>query len=76
MAGNEPVTSPDQLKPGPKRAARAGAVLAILVLLCLAWPIQQGHIATIFLLVTAGLLVLALVLDVVLRKSGLRPGDK
>jgi hypothetical protein len=70
---DEPVTSPDQRKPGPKRAARAGAVLTILVLLCLAWPVQQGHIATIFLLATAGLLALALVLDVVLRKSGLRP---
>ena len=73
MAGDEPVTSPDQHKPGPKRAARAGAVGAIVVLLCMAWPIQEGHIATIFLLSTAALLALVLVLDVVLRKSGLRP---
>ncbi len=72
MAGNEPVTSPDQHKPGPKRAARIGAVVSILALLCMAWPEQQGHIATIFLLCTAGLIALLLVADVLLRKSGLR----
>ncbi len=74
MAGDEPVTSPDQHKPGARRAAWAGAVLSIMALLCMAWPRQQGNIATIFLLAVAGLLALALVLDVVLRKSGLRSG--
>ncbi|HWB35366.1 MAG TPA: hypothetical protein VHA75_05000 [Rugosimonospora sp.] len=73
MAGDEPVTSPDQHKPGPRRAARVGAVGAIILLLCMTWPVQQGHIATVFLLVGAGLIALLLVVDVVLRKSGLRP---
>jgi len=72
VAGNEPVTSPDQHKPGPKRAARVGAVVTIVVLLSMLCGNHHGHVEDIFLIVTAALLAAILVGDWLLRKNGLR----
>ena len=77
VAGDEAVTSPDQHRPtASKRLSRLGAVVTILALLAMAWAAHlqphQGHISDIFLIGTAGLIFLLLVLDVILRKAGLR----
>jgi hypothetical protein len=75
VAGNEPVTSPDQHKPGPKRAARFGAVAGIVVLLAMTCGNHHGRIENIFLITGAALLAAVLVGDWLLRKNGLRSGD-
>ncbi|GAA4247865.1 DUF2631 domain-containing protein [Dactylosporangium darangshiense] len=72
MSEHEPVTSPDQLKPGHPRAARIGAAVSALILLSMTIGNHQGRIEDIFLIAGAGLLVLALVGDWVLRRNGLR----
>lgn len=72
MSGNEPVTSPDQDKPGTPRAARAGAILCAVFLLLMLIGNHKGHIEDIFLIATAAGLVLAVVGDWVLRRNGLR----
>ncbi len=72
MAAEEPVTSPDQHKPGPVKAARVGAVLTIIVLLLMLCGNHKGNIENLFLIVTAGVIALILVGDWLLRKNGLR----
>lgn len=72
MAGSEPVTSPDQRKPGGRKASRIGAVLTILVLLTMLIGNHTGRTEDVFLVVIAGGLALVLVVDVVLRRNGLR----
>jgi hypothetical protein len=75
-ANEEPVTSPDQHKPGQKRAARAGAIFTLVILvmfaLCGHAGSQEGLLGMIFLLIVAGLIVVWLFADWALRKSGLR----
>ena len=73
MSGEEPVTSPDQHKPTiSKRLARFGAVTTILILLAMLYGNHRGNIENIFLIGTAAVLTLLLVLDFVLRRLGLR----
>ncbi|WP_426510645.1 DUF2631 domain-containing protein [Dactylosporangium sp. McL0621] len=72
MSEHEPVTSPDQLKPGHPRAARAGAAVSALILLTMLVGNHRGRVEDIFLIAGAGLLILALVGDWVLRRNGLR----
>ena len=72
MADHEPVTSPDQHKPGTPRAARVGAAITALILLAMLFGNHTGRVEDLFLLASAGLLVLALVGDWVLRRNGLR----
>ena len=73
MSGEEPVTSPDQHKPTiSKRLARFGAVATILILLAMLRGNHRGNIENIFLISTAAVLALLLVLDFVLRRLGLR----
>ena len=72
MSEHEPVTSPDQHKPGTPKAARIGAaVVAVLMLTCLIGN-HRGRVEDIWLIVVAGGLLLALVGDWVLRRNGLR----
>ncbi len=72
MAGSEPVTSPDQRKPGSRKAARIGAVFTILVLLSMLIGNHTGRTEDIFLIVVAAGIAAILVGDVVLRRAGLR----
>ncbi|MEV0561297.1 DUF2631 domain-containing protein [Dactylosporangium sp. NPDC050588] len=72
MAEHEPVTSPDQHKPGHPRAARFGAAVTVLLILGMLVGNHQGRVEDIWLIATAGVLVLALVGDWVLRRNGLR----
>jgi hypothetical protein len=73
VSGEEEVTSPDQHKPTiSKRLARFGAVATILILLAMLFGNHRGNVENIFLIATAALLTLVLILDVVLRRLGLR----
>jgi hypothetical protein len=72
VAGHEPVTSPDQHKPGPAKAARAGAVITIVILLLMLLGNHRGWVEQVWLISVAALLVLVLVGDWILRKNGLR----
>ncbi|WP_433088037.1 hypothetical protein ACQP1P_19120 [Dactylosporangium sp. CA-052675] len=73
MAVHEPVTSPDQRKPGHPRAARLGAVVVAVMLIALVFGNdQEDNIATIWLAAGAGLLLTVVILDWVLRREGLR----
>lgn len=73
MAGSEPVTSPDQHKPGHRRAGRIGAILTALVLLALMFRNNEvSGIAKIWLIGIAAGLIGAVIGDVVLRRNGLR----
>jgi hypothetical protein len=73
VSGEEQVTSPDQHKPTiSKRLARFGAVATIVILLLMLHGNHRGRVEDIFLIAIAALLALALVLDFVLRRLGLR----
>ena len=72
MAGDEPVTSPDQHKPGNLKLARTGGVLSILVLLAMLCGNHRGRIEDIWLVSIAALIAAAMVADWVLRRNGLR----
>ncbi len=72
MAAEEPVTSPDQHKPGPVKAARVGAVVVMVALLMMTCGNHKGRIEDIFLLTGAGIIAAMLLGDWLLRKNGLR----
>ena len=72
MADHEPVTSPDQHKPGHPRAARFGAAVTALLLLGMLIGNHQGRVEDVWLISGAALLVLVLAGDWVLRRNGLR----
>jgi hypothetical protein len=72
VADGEPVTSPDQHKPGHRRAAQVGGVLSIIVLLLMTIGNHEGHIENVFLVSSAALIAAMLIGDVVLRRNGLR----
>jgi hypothetical protein len=76
VAGDEPVTSPDQHRPMvSRRLAYTGALVSALALLAMLIGNHQGNVENIFLIATAAILVLFVVVDVVLRRNGLRSDD-
>jgi hypothetical protein len=72
----EPVYSPDQLKPGNRKWARRGALGTAVILLLMLWGNHEGNTENIYLVLTALILVGAVVLDAVLRRNGLKPNDQ
>ncbi|KAB1918002.1 DUF2631 domain-containing protein [Micromonospora arida] len=72
MAGSEPVTSPDQHKPGHRKAGQIGAVLSALALLAMICGNHEGRVEDIWLIGLAALLLIIVIGDIVLRRSGLR----
>ncbi|MCG5437290.1 DUF2631 domain-containing protein [Micromonospora sp. NPDC007208] len=72
MAGSEPVTSPDQHKPGHRKAGQIGAVLSALALLAMICGNHEGRVEDIWLIGLAALLLIIVIGDVVLRRNGLR----
>lgn len=72
MAGSEPVTSPDQHKPGHRKSGRIGAVLTALALLAMICGNHEGRVEDIWLIGLAALLLVIVIGDVVLRRNGLR----
>ena len=75
MAGNEPVTSPDQHKPTNVKAARIGGVITIILLLLMLKGNHRGHVESVWLILTAGVIAALLVGDWLLRKNGLNSDD-
>jgi hypothetical protein len=72
VAGNEPVTSPDQRKPGHRKAGRIGAVVSIVALLLMTIGNHEGRTEDLWLVGVAAGLAVALIFDTVLRRNGLR----
>jgi len=73
VAGSEPVTSPDQHKPGNRRGARIGAVITIVAIVLMGtFGNHEGNVEVIFAYLVAGLLAAILIGDVALRRVGLR----
>ncbi|MEH1013861.1 DUF2631 domain-containing protein [Micromonospora sp. CPCC 206060] len=72
MAGSEPVTSPDQRKPGHRKAGQIGAVVTALALLAMICGNHEGRVEDIWLIAGAVILLSIVIGDVVLRRNGLR----
>ncbi|AEB43454.1 MULTISPECIES: DUF2631 domain-containing protein [Micromonospora] len=72
MAGSEPVTSPDQHKPGHRKSGRIGAILTALALLAMLCGNHEGRVENLWLIGLAALLLLIVIGDAVLRRNGLR----
>jgi hypothetical protein len=72
VAGNEPVTSPDQHKPANMRLLRAAAVITALLTLSCVVGNHKGRVETVWLVAIAGGLLLLLIVDWMLRRNGLR----
>lgn len=74
MAGDEPVTSPDQHRPTiSKRLARLGVLVTIVALVLMSLlGNHEGRVEEIWLIGVAALLALMLFVDFILRKNGLR----
>jgi hypothetical protein len=75
-AENEPVYAPDQLKPGNRKGAQRGAVAAAVVLLLYLWGNHEGNTENIWIIGIAAGLIAIVVIDIVLRRNGLRPNDQ
>ena len=75
-AEQDPVYAPDQLKPGNRKLARAGALGTAVVMLMFFWGNHEGNTENIFLVVFALGLIGAVIADVVLRRNGLKPNDQ
>src|SRR5690606_30066812 len=56
VADQEPVTSPDQHKPGHRRAAQIAGTISIIVLLLLMIGNHEGHTEDVFLIAFAALI--------------------
>jgi hypothetical protein len=73
VAGSEPVTSPDQHKPGSRKGARIGAVITIVSIVLMAtFGNHEGNVEVILSYLVAGTIAAILIGDVALRRIGLR----
>jgi len=72
----EPVYAPDQLKPGNRKWARRGAIGSAVIILLYLWGNHEGNTENVYLILTALLLIGAVVADAVLRRNGLKSNDQ
>lgn len=72
MAGNEPVTSPDQRKPTNRKVAYTATILAIITMLAYLLGNHEGRVEDLWLLFTAGVLAIGLAADWLMVRNGLR----
>lgn len=73
MAGDEPVTSPDQHRPTNRKAAYAGGIMSIAILLAMQFGNNEpGWVDRLWLFGSAAVIAGIIVADVVLRRNGLR----
>ena len=72
MASEEPVTSPDQHKPTPRRLMRIGSIAIVIVLLLMLFGNNEVNTGAPWLLGIAGTIILLLIADAVLHRNGLR----
>jgi hypothetical protein len=71
----EIVTSPDQHKPGPKKAAYVGAIASTVILLLMLMGNHHGKVEDLWLVGVAGLIVLVLIADWALRRNGIKRSE-
>jgi hypothetical protein len=71
----EIVTSPDQHKPGPKKAAYIGAIASVVILLLMLAGNHHGKVEDLWLVGVAALLVLVLIADYFLRRNGIKRSE-
>jgi ABC-type enterobactin transport system permease subunit len=71
VAGNEPVTSPDQHKPTNVKLARLGGIVTIAILLLMTIGNHQGMVENLWLIGIALVLAVLMLADWLLRKNGL-----
>jgi hydrogenase-4 membrane subunit HyfE len=71
----EIVTSPDQHKPGPKKAAYVGAIVSTVILLLMLLGNHRGRVENLWVIGVAVLIIGALVTDWILRKSGIKRSE-
>ena len=72
MAGNEPVTSPDQHKEPNLRLVRTAAVVSALITLTLVFGNHKGGVEQVWIGAIAGGMLLMVIVDWMLRRNGLR----
>jgi hypothetical protein len=73
VAGSEPVTSPDQHKPGHRKTGRIGAIVVALVLVGMIFQATDvTGLEKLWLIGLALGLVAIVIGDAVLRRNGLR----
>jgi hypothetical protein len=73
VAGSEPVTSPDQHKPGSRKGARIGAIITIVSIVLMAtFGNHEGNVEVILSYLVAAAIAAILIGDVALRRIGLR----
>ena len=72
----EPVYAPDQLKPGNRKWGRRGALGTAAIMLLFLWGNHEGNTENIYLVLFAVGLLAAVLVDVVLRRNGLKPNDQ
>ena len=75
-AEQDPVYSPDQLKPGNRKVARIGALGTAVIMLLFFWGNHEGNTENIFLVAFALGLIGIVIADIVLRRNGLKPNDQ
>ncbi|MEE6260996.1 hypothetical protein [Plantactinospora sonchi] len=73
MAGSEPVTSPDQHKPGHRKAGRIGALVSAAAMVAMMFNNNEvSGTEKLWLGGIAAFLVVVVIGDSVLRRNGLR----
>ncbi len=73
MAGSEePITSPDQRKPGHPRLFWTLTIVASLLLLALTFGNHRGNVENVWLIALSAAGFLTVVIDWTLRRNGLR----
>ena len=73
MAGDEPVTSPDQHKPMNMKATRLGGIITMIALVAMAlFGNHRGRVEEFWLIGIAFTIGVILLGDWLLRKNGLR----
>ena len=75
-ADQDPVYAPDQLKPGKRKRGQKAAIISAVVLLLFYWGNHEGNTENIWIALFAIGLILAVVLDAVMRRNGLRPNEQ
>jgi hypothetical protein len=76
VVAEEPVYAPDQLKPGNRKSWRIGAIISAVVLLGMIYGNHEGNTENLWLIILAVFLIGALLVDAVMRRSGLKADDQ
>jgi hypothetical protein len=72
IVADQPVTAPDQHKPGFPKASRIGAVITVAILLLMLLGNHEGKVEDLWLLGSAAVIAFALIADAVMRKNGIK----